>query len=265
MASSTPPVQPVSELTWSPRGGNPWFSRALRGSCRARVFAFPNSGGAGAPTFASWLSIWPQSIELCAVELPGRPARIAEPPFRDFRTLTSAVLEQVEPLCDVPFAVFGASLGGAMAFYLVRELEARGLRPVHFFIAACSVPTHGVPHRAVYHSLPDADFIKVVERAYGGSMSTRLKPEVLRALMPGLRADFAMMETNRVPPDPELVRCPITAYAGVTDAMLPATAIEAWGEWTDQPFTFHALERGHFFVAEERERLVRDIEAKLGS
>jgi surfactin synthase thioesterase subunit len=229
------------------------------------VFAFPNSGGAGAAAFGSWLPIWPQSIELCALELPGRPARIAEPPFRDFRSLADAVVEQVQPLCDVPFAIFGHSLGGAMAYYLIRDLEARGLQPRHFFIAACSAPTYGVPHRAVYHDLPDDDFIQVVERAYGGSMSARLKPEVLRALMPGLRADFEMMEKNRIPPGTETLHSPITAYAGVQDAMLPVSAIEAWGEWTDQPFAFHPLDRGHFFVAEERERLVRAIEAQLGS
>jgi surfactin synthase thioesterase subunit len=265
MDRSTPADEPASDLTWSPREANHWFSRALRGACRARVFAFPHSGGAGVANFSSWLKIWPASIELCAVELPGRPARVAEPPFRDFRSLGDAILEQVEPLCDVPFAVFGASIGGAMAYYLVRDLEARGLRPRHLFLASCPVPTYGVPHRAVYHDLPDADFIKVVERAYGGTMSTRLKPEVLRALMPGLRADFEMMETNRVPPDPQPVRCPITAYAGVMDSMLPVASIEAWGGWTDQPFSFHALDRAHFFLVEERERIVRDIEAQLGS
>jgi medium-chain acyl-[acyl-carrier-protein] hydrolase len=72
-----------------------------------------------------------------------------------------------------------------------------------------------------------------------------------------------MMEISTLPPQPLPVDCPIIAYAGIDDPMLPPTAIEAWGAWTSRGFRFELLPRGHFFLTEERERLIRDIVAQL--
>jgi surfactin synthase thioesterase subunit len=227
------------------------------------VFAFPHSGGSGRSSFSSWLPLWPAEIELCAVELPGRPGRrLGDQPFRDYESLAEALVPELEPLCDLPFAIFGASLGAAMAFEVTRRLGRKGLVPRHFYVAACAVPTFGVPHRATFHPLPDAAFVREVETAYGGGLS-RLAPEVLAALLPGLRADFEMIETGRPPAEPIRFGCPVTAYAGADDPVLPVAAIEEWASWTDREFQFRAFARGHFFLPEEREALIADIEAGL--
>jgi len=253
----------MATLGWAPRGTNPWFSRALHGPLRARVFAFPQSGTAGAASYGKWLDIWPESIELCALELPGRPSRLGEPAFSDFDALAGAVAEQLAPLCDVPFVVFGASLGAAMSYATVRRLGELGVRPAALMIAACTVPTFGIPRGQPSFRLPDAEFVAAIEQSYGGTMLSRLPPAVLSAVLPGLRADFQMMEISTLPPQPLPVDCPIIAYAGIDDPMLPPTAIEAWGAWTSRGFRFEALPRGHFFLTEERERLIRDIVAQL--
>lgn len=261
MAATGRAQGPDAELSWSRPRTSPWFSRALRGPCRARVFAFPHSGGSGPSSFGSWLAVWPDSVELCAARLPGRPGRLGEQPLRDYDGFTSALLPVIEPLCDAPFALFGASLGAVMAFHLVRRLAERGLVPRHLFLAACPVPSYGVPHRAHLHRLDDADFVREVERAYGAGLS-RLLPDALAQVVPGLRADFEMIETGRPPARIAPLGCPVSAYAGIDDPLLPVAAVEEWAAWTDR-FSFRAFPRGHFFLAEERDALVGDIAAAL--
>ncbi|QRK09301.1 hypothetical protein JQX13_03895 [Archangium violaceum] len=47
----------------------------------------------------------------------------------------------MRPLLDEPFALFGASMGGIIAFELARWLRAEwGMEPAHLFIAASSEP-----------------------------------------------------------------------------------------------------------------------------
>src|SRR5262249_53781835 len=198
----------MTTLTWAPRGANPWFSRALHGPLRARVFAFPHSGTAGAASYGKWLDIWPESIELCALELPGRPSRLGERPFSDFDTPAGAVADQLAPLCDVPFVVFGASLGAAMSYATVRRLGEIGVRPVALMIAACTVPTFGIPRGHPSFRLPDAEFVAAIEASYGGTMLSRLAPHLLRTLLPSLRSDFQVIELSTLARQPETVHCP---------------------------------------------------------
>jgi len=120
---------------------SPWILRPrVRPGAKVRLFAFPYSG-ASASIFFSWAEPLPRTIELVAVQLPGRGARLSEPSFTHMTELIDALALAMLPFLDRPFALFGHSLGAVIAFELTRRLRATGANlPVHLLVSGHTAP-----------------------------------------------------------------------------------------------------------------------------
>ena len=122
-----------------------------------RLIGFPHAGG-GASVFRGWADRLPESVEMCAVQLPGRETRFREPAFTRLSSLVTALTEALRPYLERPFAFFGHSMGALLAFELARRLNGdSGPQPVRLFVAACAAPQTPVEQPFV-HSLPDPEF-----------------------------------------------------------------------------------------------------------
>ena len=107
----------------------PWIVTCRRGD-GLRLICFPYAGG-GPSLFRGWPLELSQQVEVCAVQRPGREARMKEPPIGDLRRLVVELADAIEPSLDRPFALFGHSVGGLVAFEFARELRRRyGIEPV---------------------------------------------------------------------------------------------------------------------------------------
>ncbi len=181
----------------------------MAGGARARLFCLAHAGG-GASFFRPWAAALPSHIELCAVQLPGREQRFAEPCFEALEPLLDALIPALTPLFDWPFALFGHSLGALVAFELARRLEAAGTPPLGLAASAFRAPH--LPAERRLSELPDTEF--VAEIAGLGGMPGELldHPELLETILPALRADFAIAERYRFAPGPKLA-VPVAAMA----------------------------------------------------
>ena len=100
-----------------------WILRSKpKPKANLRFFCFPYAA-AGASAFASWADLTPPEVELCAIQLPGRGARLRGKPFVRFPPLVRAVRESLRPYLHKPFAFFGHSMGALTSFELARELR----------------------------------------------------------------------------------------------------------------------------------------------
>jgi medium-chain acyl-[acyl-carrier-protein] hydrolase len=100
-----------------------------------RLFCFHYAGG-GAAIFRTWSDSLPSSVEVCAIELPGRGMRLKEPPFTQLEPLVQHLASALFPYLDKPFAFFGHSMGGLVSFELTRLLRREyGVSPVHLFVS----------------------------------------------------------------------------------------------------------------------------------
>src|SRR5690242_2395400 len=88
---------------------------------RVRLLLLPNAG-AGASTFRAWTA--PESVQLLPIQLPGREDRLFEPPYAHLSDLVPALAAALEPWLDLPFAIYGHSMGALIAFELTRWLRA---------------------------------------------------------------------------------------------------------------------------------------------
>jgi medium-chain acyl-[acyl-carrier-protein] hydrolase len=214
-------------------------------AAKLRLFCFPFAGG-GASVYREWHGYLPAGIELQAVQLPGRETRFGEQLFVAVDELIAELRLVMLPLLDRPFAFFGHSMGGILAFELARALrESDQLLPQLLIVSGCRAPQ--VPRREPAISrLPLPEFIEAL-RKYAGTPDSILEHrEVMDLLLPILRADFAMNEDYRYVPG-EPLECPVRAYGGDADVDVLKEDLDAWQNVTAGEFRCETFPGGHFY------------------
>ena len=111
------------------------FVPRLRSRPVLRLYCFPHAGAA-AHTYNRWPADLPESIELRAIQLPGRGQRSREAPIVRLEALLEALLTALRGEWEeAPFAFYGHSLGGLVAFELARRVTdssaIRRICPLH--------------------------------------------------------------------------------------------------------------------------------------
>ncbi|HYG11003.1 MAG TPA: alpha/beta fold hydrolase [Pyrinomonadaceae bacterium] len=241
-----------------------WFARPKPNAhAKLRLFCFPFAGG-GALIYRTWPFTLPPEIEVFAAQLPGRSNRLKETPYTDLTALTDAVAENILPYLDRPFAFFGHSMGAMISFELARNLRRRGSpQPVHLLVSGRRAPQLGDSQRPM-HDLPEPEFIEELGSLDGTPPEVLAHPELMRLMIPLLRADFSVVETYRYEPDAPL-DCRITALGGLQDAHVTRPQLEAWQEQTTASCNVRMLPGNHFFLQTEQPLLLRLVTRELQS
>lgn len=228
---------------------------------RARLFCFPYAGGTAA-TFRSWVGQAGPDLDVCPVQYPGRERLIREPFPDSLRDLAELCATFMQPLLDRPFALFGHSMGGLVAFEVARLLaRTQARRPVHLFIATCA-PPDTTRAGARFADLPDDQFLERASRVFGIPSMFVEDPEMRDLLLPRLRADFGMFDRYRVEDETPLV-LPLSIFAGARDHLVPPAAAHGWHRWTRQGCHEHVLDAGHFLVNDARDEILRQVQRVL--
>lgn len=233
-----------------------WFRRfnASAGT-RRRLICFHHAGG-GPSLFRDWHQHLTPYTEIWAAAIPGREIRAAEPPLYRLDTLALMLVEAL-PL-DLPFAFFGHSLGGVVAFEVARQLHERRLPlPQRLFVSACPAPQLCRRERS-RATLSDAELLRMLE-SFGGTPKEILgHPDYLQMVLSVLRADFNLIDSYVVP-EGSALRLPITAYAGTADAHITPSRILAWQHWASPGFACRSFEGDHFYLNHQRAALIDDL------
>lgn len=228
--------------TWVPR------PRAAR-----RLLCFPWAGG-GALAFRPWAASFPETVEVCAVEYPGRGTREAELPLDDVAALAEAVGPEAQALLDRPIAVLGYSLGALVAFEWLRKRPSPGMPPVHF--VACARRAPHLPARfPPLHGLPDDTLVAEVRRRFDAIPDLLLgEPELLARFLVALRADLRAVERYRYRDLGTGLPCGVTAVGGDSDPDVTLAELQAWAVHAGGAFQARQLPTGHFFLGDPRLR-----------
>jgi medium-chain acyl-[acyl-carrier-protein] hydrolase len=181
------------------------------------------------------------------VQPPGREGRCWDEPYRDAAALTTDLVEAIDAVFDEPYAVFGHSMGALLAFELAREVRRRGRpAPTHLFVAGRHAP-HLSSTAAPMHNAATADLIRELRKLGGTPEVVLADPDLLDVMLPLLRADLAVNEGYRYPPEPPL-GVPITAFAATADPRADRDQVAAWRAQTSSGFTLRLLPGDHFAV-----------------
>jgi medium-chain acyl-[acyl-carrier-protein] hydrolase len=248
-------------MTGTP-AANPWLLPARPNPNAAlRLFCFPYAGGA-ARIFRSWSQRLPPSVEVCAVQLPGRGSRLREPPFTDLDALIRALAAALLPYLDQPFAFFGHSMGALIGFELAQRLRVReSPGPIQLFVSGHRAPQLERDELPSY-DLPEPEFLEELRRINGTPGEVLEHPELIQLMLPLLRADFKVVQDYLYAPRQPL-DSPIMAFGGLQDADVSREQMAAWREQTTAEFSLHMLPGDHFFVHTSEALLLEVLSRRL--
>ncbi|WP_371524677.1 alpha/beta fold hydrolase [Streptomyces sp. NBC_01283] len=226
---------------------NPWFAQSEpRDEAGVRLFCLPYAGG-NASAYRTWHDLTPDHVHVHALELPGRGARWSESPVSRMPLLTELLADVLAEHLDRPYALFGHSMGGLIAFELARTLRERGLpQPAHLFVSGSAAPD--LPRtREPIHAAPEADVIEEL-RFLGGTPPELLDDAgLMELILPALRADFSVLETYRYQPQPPLT-VPMTVFGGEADPLVAREKLHRWLRQTQARSELVVLPGEHFFL-----------------
>jgi len=212
-----------------------------------RLVCFPHAGGS-ASFFREWADRLP-GTEIHAVRYPGRAERIDEPCATDLCQLAADIAQAVaSSLADLPVALFGHSMGAAVALETARQLENAGFALLHL-IASGSRDGELPPPQSRSHA-DDEDPDSVVEELVrlGGTDPELAADPIFRELVvPYVIADTRMFHAHRMSAEPVL-RCPVTTIAGDCDS---DSDLRPWRRLTTGALREASVAGGHFYLVDD--------------
>jgi acyl transferase domain-containing protein/surfactin synthase thioesterase subunit/acyl carrier protein len=278
--------QPETSNGSAPRvAGEGWliFHRPIP-AAKTRLFCFPFAGG-GAATFREWTQYLDPSVELVAIEPPGRQTRIDEPPIRDLKTYLQRLVPALLPFLDKPFAVYGHCLGALTLFETVRTLmRDHRIAPKHVFVSGTRAPDElqrpqdfetkllerllALPGYSVFEPIyrqPDDVFAEAIRHFNVIETDSFLSdPELRRLILPVIRAEFEMSSRYRYVPEPPW-DIPITCLTGIHDTYVTPANANAWSRFTTKRFQLFMVDTEHFLIVDENQFLIRVLNRELAN
>jgi medium-chain acyl-[acyl-carrier-protein] hydrolase len=225
-----------------------------------RLFCFHYAGGS-AQTFHNWPAHLPPSVEMGAIQLPGRGHRLGEPHARRLAPLSRIAAQELLPYLDKPFVFFGHSLGALLCFETARSLRRENrLQPDHLFVSATEAP-----HRRLEESLsglPKNALVKRLREFNGAPEEALENDELMDLMLPTIRADFELCETYEYHPEP-LLECPMTIYGGLEDHEVEVGRLAAWSEMTLGTCEIRMFPGGHFYIDSSRASFLQTFAGDL--
>lgn len=199
--------------------------RPAQPGASSALVCFP-AGGGGAYAFAPWRTSVPDDVDLWALRLPGREARVDEPAKTTFADALAEVVAEYRGL-ETPFAFVGHCFGALLAFELALVLErSRSIGPLHLFVLGQVAPHADTPSERM-HLLPRHQFYDHLRRNRAVPDEVLADEAMMAVIEPVLRADFACVASySRAAP--ATIECPISVVASTRQLRLERAAFGMW-------------------------------------
>lgn len=226
-----------------------------------RLICFPHAAG-GAGFYRQWVDTLPADIELWAVQYPGREDRFTEPCVPDMDTLADRIADALEPVLDLPTAVFGHSMGAAVGYEVTRRLLARQAPIQRLFVSARPSPSHQRSTRTEVYRRDDDAIVAELATLRGSGIAVLDQPELRELVLPMVRNDFRLIETYS-PAAADPLPIPILALAGADDPRMTVAQAADWTEATAAGFELEVFPGGHFYLEPHRVEVINTVIERL--
>lgn len=210
-----------------------------------RLFCFPFAGG-NSFAYRPFKENLAGEIEVVSVDLPGHGTLFGRTQLESLDEMADYIVAEIEPLLDAkPYAIFGHSMGGMLAFLVARKIMQTAHRqPLRLFISARR-PGACLP-LFYWTELSREEFLERISRLGGIPEEVMKNKELMDLFAPILYQDVKALETHKhdgVLP----VFAPVTVMIGDDDDIsLQQAAL--WSRDTVGSVQVKVFPGGHFFA-----------------
>jgi surfactin synthase thioesterase subunit len=194
------------------------------------LYCFPHAGG-GSALYHRWERKLGEQLLVFPIKLPGRESRLQHPAIDSLSEMLLSLEEEVQPLVTPPFALFGHSMGGLLAYEWTVALAEQGLKPSLLVVSASRSPDCYTGKQRI-HELPDDEMIATLQRDFNrGAPPSDEEMQMMCLMADTIRADMKLLETYRWP-NHDPLDVPILALYGTQDDQIKSIDMEGWAAMT---------------------------------
>ena len=223
-----------------------------------KLVCFPHAGGS-ASYFYPLSELLAPTIEVLAVQYPGRQDRIAEKCAGSITELARGALAG-EPA--PPFSFFGHSMGSIVAFEAARLCQQGGVSGPDRLITS-GYPAPSRLRNGHVHLRDDAGLIAELRELGGVDPRWLDDADVLATVLPPLRADYQVIEAHPATAE-RLTGIPVRMLVGDADPHTTLAEAEAWAQATTGRFDLRVFAGGHFYLEEHLAEVAQLILTGVG-
>jgi acyl transferase domain-containing protein/surfactin synthase thioesterase subunit len=225
-----------------------------------RVFCFHDAGGS-ASLFDGWENLLDSGkVEFVAVEMPGRGRRLEEAPFTELKPFIDDIIPAIKPLLNKPYVFLGHSMGGLLAFEIIRELRrTKAALPLKLVISSTS-GLEAYDKNQVDPTLSNDELVHLYPHLHINNIGDH---ELQGMLVNILRADLQFLYSHQYTVEAPL-EIPIIAIHGSEDQRVKRNQIEAWQKETATSFKLISRKGEHRYIAHDAEFVSNLILQEIG-
>ncbi|MEE3662019.1 thioesterase domain-containing protein [Brenneria sp. g21c3] len=219
------------------------------------------SAGSSASMYFDWVNYAPEWLNICPVEYSGHGTRVSESLIYDPNIVTNEITDAILTKNHKKFILFGHSLGTALTWRIVKELQERGQESRLGMIIISGRRETGTlsNERRKRHLLPRKEFITEVSKYAGLPQELLDQNDILDFFLPILRNDFHLNDFL-MDDAPVFTHCPLITIAGDSDPDIPSPEMMTkWAKYSKTWLGHYSISGGHFYL-NESENTKRIIE-----
>ncbi len=229
---------------------------------KTKLFVIPYAGGTTS-IYRNWGKELHPSIEIVPLELAGKGMRFGEDFYPDFESALNDLYHNLLSKSDNdPYALFGHSMGGLLAFELAHKLQRTNFRkPEHVFLSGMSLPN--IKSAKKYSNLDDKQLLNELILLGGTPIEIIESEELISLFLPIVRSDFTLIENRNIPSYYPHLQMDASILSGTDDSTISAIEPESWEALFEKKCSFYNINGDHFFINSQKGLVINIINTTL--
>ncbi|GCE07681.1 thioesterase II family protein [Dictyobacter aurantiacus] len=212
----------------------------------AYLVCFPPAG-AEAFMYDGWVRLLPESINLCAVQLPEQEHDVSAV----ISQVSESLLQNIRPGKKLFF--MGICLGAIWAYEVARYLRDRaGVQLDHMIVVTFPAPDQ---RESAVAFMRTEKFIQIMTSYFPPDS---LEYQYVLSRVPAMMHTADLADQSLPPLDTPLA-CPLTAFASLHDQVVDPKLLQTWQPYTSGPFHVHMCDGDHFYGDHHLEEFLQSV------